>query len=228
MQWLDSQRSSLRHFFARSGTMAGSQSGKYFEPAGAIEVSRVVTEACRRHGCECVVGGSLSMMLVMPPRMTGDVDLNLRRLDGTSITAEDLRIIAADVPASGLPTFSGPTSIHKYPHLIMTLGRFTVGDTPVDVFSNTDWPLLSERLFGSAVEEDGLKFAPIEVALVFKVLGYDFSDLWTSKHLADITQVLDSRYVVDCEWVSAALESIDRTGKKSSLWCEILCQLRKP
>lgn len=157
-----------------------------------IDVCRYLTVEFGKRNVEVVIGGSISMMTVIPPRFTKDIDLNIR---GTyNLSEERLQSMICVIPDIDNNTFT-----YNSDRVF-----FKCRNIPVDAFVHIGGDI-EKRVFERFYEEDGLKFAPIECLCFWKMMCGFESDRFF-KDRADIVSMLSCAKNLDAEWVRYNLE----------------------
>lgn len=162
----------------------------FFDP---VVIAKKLSSIFLKHKMECVIGGSFALMSHMPARMTKDLDANIYPTD--SFSKEKLIAICDLEKDNGVEfkSFSKNTVPRKHTRndVVMTCATILIDGAPVDLFFNKGWPVF-DHLFRNAITiEPGLKVAPVECIVVFKMMVLAKGSKRFYKDMADITAVLE-------------------------------------
>lgn len=198
--------------FKRSITNAGLNDEMSFDPS---EIAAMVVSGFARKGIDCVVGGSLAIMLVTEPRMTKDIDFNV------SLSSNDPRVglILEELciengwklgPLMKLKPSSN-TLLPEHSTQQAGLVCIHVDGVAVDVFLN-DWAPTqyihdtAREVFFPTSPPVYLKIAPPEAVLFFKLVSLKKGSKRYRKDSLHIVETIRACPGLNITWLKTQLE----------------------
>lgn len=139
---------------------------------GPINAAYKITKIFSKYEIPVVIGGSLAMMCYTQPRATKDLDVNLLLPDMTP--DEEKKLLKKICEENGIDFLSYSSSMVPKKHtkfdMRMSICLFKIDQFPIDVFITKGTPVY-EKLFRDAKVVEGLKFAPLECLLFWKMIS---------------------------------------------------------
>lgn len=193
------------------------------EPSN-IEICKKLSEEFGKRDVEVVIGGSIAMMCITPPRYTHDIDINIRAIREDPLSEERLRKIISDIPDTNSFTYrDGRTSMSILrPRIIV--GSFKYRDVSIDTFVYTEGDV-RKRVFEKPTIEDNVKYAPVECLCFWKMMCGPESDRFY-KDRADIVSMLKCAKEIDIKWVYLNLEK--HNPERAVEWQGFVTRYHKP
>jgi len=146
-----------------------------------------------KYNVEVVVGGSVALMPYMQPRMSTDLDINIkmeRDMDELELRQSMAKICEENGMAfNNCSVTTTPPKISPNRTPGMAICSVKIDELPVDIFVKRDTPVY-DKIFQEAKLMDGLKFAPPECIIFFKMSVLDNKSERYFEDMDDILQVL--------------------------------------
>ena len=192
---------------------------------GPIAAAHKISNIFSKYNIPVVIGGSVGLMSFIQPRYTKDLDINILMPDSSPDLQEDsLKKICNENGMEFLnyTTAAVPNKISKN-QIKMTLCYLKLDGFPIDVFINKGTPVY-DKLFNEAKLVDGLKIAPAEFIIFFKMMVLNKNNKSRYyKDMHDIVQVLNINRDFNKDFVRERL--VDNCGVNSNQvkeWDEIV------
>ncbi len=181
--------------------------GDHFDPCAIVEE---VTSGFKRHSVQCVVGGSLAVMIYSMPRVTKDVDFNIDIPSGDKAEAL-LRNICKENCWDLICILNGQpnrNSVPMLPWIRVGIAVINVKGVHVELFLN-DWAptnLVHAKAFEVCLPSgQEIRIAPPQCIAFFKTLVFRINSKRARKDSQDVIDLLLSCPDLDRVWVREML-----------------------
>jgi hypothetical protein len=180
-----------------------------------ISAVRHLATSFKAMGLDCVVGGSIAAMMFVLPRVTTNINLNIRIAGNTDVvpTADQFKIIAGAVDDVD------PDTYRYWATSEPAKSTFMCRRWPVEVhFSDGD---VGTRVFSRPLVVSDISFAPPECLCVWKMLSLPRSRCY-HKDRGDVVGILGAVSKIDYAWVRRQLIAHDAgEGAKVREWDDL-------